>query len=76
VLVGGPGADLLLGGAGNDRINATAGAGDIVDGGDGRDTIRAVDGARDRIGCGRQRDRVYADAIDRVARDCEVVARG
>jgi len=67
----------VLGGSGNDRIDATGGASeDVVAGGTGNDTIKARDGALDRIACGPGRDRVVADRIDRVARGCEVVKRG
>jgi Ca2+-binding RTX toxin-like protein len=66
---GGPSADLLIGGPGHDRIRS----------GGGGDTIGAQDGERDRIDCGRNgygkagRDVVYADRIDLVAADCEMV---
>ena len=66
----------MLGGAGNDRIDATAGPGDVVAGGGGNDVISARDGAADRITCGAGRDRVTADRADVVARDCERVTRG
>ena len=69
VLDGGPSADLLDGGPGRDRIS----------GGGGGDTVYAVDGQRDAISCGKngydRRDRVYADRIDVVAADCELVSR-
>ena len=39
------------------------------------DSIQAVNGHRDVVSCGRGRDVVTVDAIDRVARDCEVVTR-
>jgi len=79
-LYGGPGddtlsgdasADLLVGGPGRDRI----------DGGGGGDSIGAQDGERDTISCGKNgygkagRDIVYADRIDRVASDCEIIHR-
>jgi Tol biopolymer transport system component len=72
-LLGGPSGDLLVGGPGADMIDAQGGI----------DTIEARDGARDVIRCGTNRDgtrpekdTVYADRIDRVARDCERVRRG
>jgi hypothetical protein len=39
------------------------------------DRIQAVDGRRQSIACGRSLDTVNADLDDRVARDCEIVAR-
>src|SRR3954466_15540640 len=39
------------------------------------DLIHAVGGGRDSVRCGRGIDTVMADAADRVALDCEVVAR-
>lgn len=66
VIVGGPGTDGLTPGDGEDRI----------DGGRGRDWITVSgDGRVDRVQCGPGRDVVYADAVDRVARDCETVRR-
>ncbi len=51
----------------------------VIHGGGGGDTVYAVDGRRDRISCGEngydRRDRVYADRIDLVAPDCELVHR-
>jgi Tol biopolymer transport system component len=70
-LDGGPSGDTLTGGPGHDHLNGQGGA-DIVD---------AVDGQRDWITCGRNaygpngRDVVYADRVDVVASDCEVVHR-
>jgi Ca2+-binding RTX toxin-like protein len=60
-VVGGPGRDRLSGGPGNDRIS----------GGAGNDRISARDGRRDRVNCGGGRDRVVADAVDRLAPNCE-----
>jgi hypothetical protein len=65
LVVGAGGPDVLAGGAGNDTIR----------GGGGNDTIRAVDRAADRVTCGAGRDVVYANASDKVARDCERVIR-
>jgi hypothetical protein len=64
-LDGGPGNDILFGGAGLDRLF----------GGRGNDTIHAQDGRRDTVDCGAGRDTAYADRIDRVATNCEVVHR-
>lgn len=64
VLTGGPGADRIYGRGGNDRLSGRGGN-DLLVGGAGRDTIA----------CGTGRDTVQADALDRVARDCEVVKR-
>jgi Ca2+-binding RTX toxin-like protein len=72
---GGPGDDTLLGGAGGDTIVGGRGS-DRIAGGEGRDTIRAVDGELDHISCGAGRDRVFVDAQDDVAGDCEKVVRG
>jgi len=66
VLAGGAGNDLLVGGAGRDRIDAGTGS-DLV--------ATEYDGARDSVVCGRGVDTVTADPVDRVAADCELVAR-
>jgi hypothetical protein len=71
---GDSGNDIISGGSGNDQINAGTGA-DRVSGGSGRDLINVRDGKRDRVSCGSGRDRVLADAVDRVAKDCERVQR-
>jgi hypothetical protein len=64
VLVGGPGVDFLYPGNGEDRVAA----------GPGRDWVVAqADGRVDVIGCGAGLDAVYAESIDRIARDCETV---
>jgi Tol biopolymer transport system component len=64
-LSGGPSGDALLGGPGRDRLDGQGGA----------DTIYAVDGQRDVVGCGAGRDVVYADGLDVVGSDCEIVHR-
>lgn len=70
-LFGGLSADVLYGGSGEDRIDAQA----------GRDLVHARDGARDVVFCGTdrggapERDEVWADRIDAVSADCEVVHR-
>ena len=82
ILYGGPGNDTLFGGASKDVLVGGAGN-DHIYGGGGNDTIGAQDGERDWIACGtngpgsgvRDHDIVYADRIDKVARDCEVVHR-
>jgi RTX calcium-binding nonapeptide repeat (4 copies) len=59
-------SDLLVGGR----------AADVLLGLAGNDRIAvAADGRRDDVRCGRGRDIVMADALDRVAADCEVVSR-
>jgi RTX calcium-binding nonapeptide repeat (4 copies)/WD40-like Beta Propeller Repeat len=65
-LSGGPGRDYLYPGNGEDTAEGGRGRDWIVAGGDGR---------VDRVRCGPGRDRVIADAVDRVARDCETVRR-
>jgi len=72
-LSGGPSKDVLIGGPGHDHI----------DGGGGNDLIGAQDHRRDWITCGtsgpgsgvHEHDVLYADKIDTVAVDCEVVHR-
>jgi hypothetical protein len=83
-LVGTPGADTLVGRGGRDVISGGPGA-DLVLAGPGRDAVDAgpgndlvsieYDGARDRATCGAGTDTVTADPLDRVAEDCELVAR-
>jgi hypothetical protein len=65
VIRGTPRADLLRGGPRSDRIDAKG----------GNDRIKVDGGRRDTVRCGRGVDLVNADAADRVARDCELVAR-
>ncbi len=88
-LIGGFGQDILDGGPGNDTLTGGASADvliggpghDHLDGGGGGDTIYARDGQRDWITCGKNgygkggRDVVYADRVDVVASDCEIVHR-
>jgi Ca2+-binding RTX toxin-like protein len=76
-LDGGNGSDILVGGAiidgGNstDLITSTGAA--TITAGAGADYVNAADGsgAADTISCGPGYDIVWADATDRVARDCE-----
>ena len=69
-----PGTDTLVGGAGDDRIDARRSR-DVVAGGEAATpSARATACATDHLRPGR--DRVTADRRDKVARDCEVVRRG
>jgi hypothetical protein len=66
VIKGGPGRDHLYPGNGEDR----------AEGGRGRDWIVVAGDRRvDRVRCGPGKDAVIADAVDRIARDCETVRR-
>jgi hypothetical protein len=58
-------ADFLVGGPRADRIDGKA----------GNDRIKVDGRGRDAVHCGRGADLVNADASDRVASDCETVAR-
>ena len=58
-------SDTLTGGSGRDRVIGAA----------GDDRIAVRDGFTDTVSCGAGRDSVTADRRDRVARDCERVAR-
>ncbi len=71
-IYGGAGDDVIYGGAGDDVIYGGSGS-NRLSGGDGNDTIYANNGEIDYIKCGSGKDRVYADAVDKVAPDCEVV---
>jgi Ca2+-binding RTX toxin-like protein len=81
-LYGGPGNDTIYGDASKDVIVGGAGR-DHISGGSGNDLIGAQDGERDWIACGtnlrsdgiRDHDVVWADKVDIVAKDCEVVHR-
>ncbi|MBA3367046.1 MAG: exo-alpha-sialidase [Actinobacteria bacterium] len=82
-LNGGSRADEIYGLAGNDRLSGNAGD-DLIHAGSGRDSVSGglgddrlavqADAAPDRVACGPGRDIVNAEAIDRVAADCEVVS--
>jgi len=83
-LVGTPRADTLSGGGGNDTLVGGGGSDllltgpgkDVVDAGRGADLVSVeYDGSRDRVTCGQGVDTVTADPADRVAADCELVAR-
>jgi hypothetical protein len=70
-LHGGDGDDTLNGGGGDDSIDAGPGR-DTVHGEDGADDIHTKDNAVDEVSCGAGDDpAVTADAIDRIASDCE-----
>jgi BNR repeat-like domain len=58
-------ADLLIGGPRADRIDARR----------GNDRIDVHGGGRDTVRCGPGTDLVNADAVDRLARDCERAVR-
>ncbi len=73
-ITGDRGDDRIFGGTGNDRIYGNIGY-DRIDGGSGNDRINVVDHRVDRVTCGPGRDIVFADPVDRVARDCESVRR-
>ena len=70
-LEGGVGDGTIFGGRGNDTIRLRGAGLTKVDAGAGNDTIHARGTARGRIRCGSGRDLAYADAGDKVARDCE-----
>jgi Tol biopolymer transport system component len=77
------GSDKIYGLGGNDKIDPGAGndvvypgpGRDRVIASDGNDTVYSRDGTRDVIACGDGVDRVFADRLDVVGRDCEVVVR-
>jgi hypothetical protein len=73
-LNGGKGDDRVLGGAGGDKLTGSKGR-DVLLGGAGNDVLRSRDGVRDVVKCGAGQDRVIADRKDRVAKDCEQVAK-
>lgn len=75
LIVGGNRHDVLLGADGPDVIRPGAGH-DGVRAGTGADVVLARDRTVDQIRCGSGRDRVVVDRRDRVARNCEIVARG
>jgi hypothetical protein len=67
--------DLLYGGLGRDHLAGGNGE-DRADGGPGADVISVGgDGLLDHVRCGHGVDVVVADAVDRTARDCELVRR-
>jgi WD40 repeat protein len=74
-LYGGRGDDQVYGRDGNDHVYTDMRGHDRVYAGSGNDVIDSGSGSRDVISCGSGRDTVRADRLDRVARDCERVAR-
>ncbi len=80
VLRGGRGADRLVGGRSSDLLVGGSGV-DVLHGQRGRDSIEARDGERDVVTCGTndggnpERDEVWADRLDRISHDCEIVHR-
>jgi hypothetical protein len=75
-VIGGRGADVLIGGPGQDTIygdNDAGGCGPIICAiQEGSDTIRARDGERDTINCGVGFDSAEVDAVD-VVEGCDQV---
>lgn len=71
VLRGTPNPDRLYGRAGNDKLLGF-GANDVLFGGAGADRLVGGRGA-DNLVCGAGRDIAWADARDKVAKDCEIV---
>ena len=72
-LTGGPQANGLHGGNGDDVIDGLGGS-DVLSGGDGDDQIKARDGAVDRVACGPGTDSASVDFAD-VVDECENVDR-
>ncbi|MEJ7797764.1 MAG: calcium-binding protein [Solirubrobacteraceae bacterium] len=73
-ITGDRGKDAIAGGAGNDTIFGNLDD-DRISGGAGNDRLNVVGGGRDIVRCGSGADRVFADAQDRVAVDCERISR-
>lgn len=73
-LYGGAGDDTLWGHGGSDRLYGGSGR-DYLHGGPSTDRLGARDGVQDRVVCGGGHDIVFADALDDVSPDCEVVRR-
>ena len=74
VLGGSPRTDVICGLDGKDRIRPGGGR-DRVYAGPDADVVSVRDGRRDVVSCGSGLDSITADAIDRVASDCERVER-
>jgi hypothetical protein len=70
-LRGSAAADRLDGKGGNDKLYGAAGN-DVLIGGAGNDLLVGGRGA-DRLTCGAGRDTARGDALDTIAKDCEVV---
>ena len=73
-ITGDRGSDTIDGGPDDDTIFGNLGD-DEAAGGAGNDRINVVGGGRDIVRCGTGDDRVFADARDRVATDCERISR-
>ena len=87
-LFGGDGPDCVFGGTGDDVLHGGDGSdliglfcfefifdtgNDTMLGGAGADEIISFDGGRDLVVCGSGGDVVYANRLDRIAKDCERV---
>jgi Ca2+-binding RTX toxin-like protein len=72
----GNGASGFLAGEEGDDVLVDRGGSDALDGGDGDDVMDSTDGAADDDACGQGNDKVWRDASDDVADDCESVAIG
>ncbi|MDX6477341.1 MAG: TolB protein [Gaiellaceae bacterium] len=68
------GSCAIAGTAGEDVIEGTPSAGDVIAGGAGNDRIHANDRHTDRVNCGSGRDEAWADRTDRLT-GCEIVHR-
>jgi Ca2+-binding RTX toxin-like protein len=69
---GGPGGDRIKGGGSRDVLYGEGGK-DKLKGGDGRDIFEVEGGKKDKVKCGAGNDKVFADASDKIAGDCEKV---
>lgn len=74
LIIGDGGAQAISGGDGDDVLDGGGGP-DSIAGGGGDDRITSKDRASDVVACGDGFDTVLADPRDRLARDCEGVAR-
>ena len=70
---GGKGKDKITGGGARDVLYGEGGK-DKVKGGDGGDIFEVEGGKKDKVLCGAGNDRVFADASDKIASDCEKVS--
>jgi hypothetical protein len=71
ILRGTSAADKISGGGGNDKLYGLGG-GDRLDGGPGADRLTGGPGP-DVLRCGPGRDIAVADALDKIAADCETI---
>jgi len=69
---GGPGKDKITGGAERDILYGEGGK-DKLSGGAKKDIFEVEGGKKDKVTCGTGNDRVFADASDKIAADCEKV---